>query len=72
MCRLKKFTDPESSKFKSEKRIKDHSVRSDGPKENQQFDQNKVEMCKNAYELIKNSIEWRVKCSMKKLILKEE
>ena len=57
MCRLKKFTDPESSKFKNDINIKEHKVEKDSDMEEQQIANRKVPSDKSkANELIKNSI----------------
>ena len=75
VCRLKKFTDPESSKFKNEKSIKEHTVDENDTNdtENLQLKKSEVQIGKNrANELIKNSIEHRVTRSMRKLTSKEE
>ena len=52
--------------------MKEHTVNSDGEKNNQKIDQSEVAKCKKVNELIKNSIERRVTCSKKKFISKEE
>jgi hypothetical protein len=73
VCRLKKFTDPENSKFKNDKNIKEHTVEADDDMEERQIANKEVQSDKSrANELIKNSIERRVTRSMKKLISKEE
>ena len=72
VCRLKKFTNPENSKFYCDKNIKKHMVESDGDIESKQNTKGEViNRSKKANELIKNSIECRVTLSMK-LISKEE
>ena len=74
VCRLKKFADPEYSKFKNEESIKKHTVET-SDKSDTQNSQNESEVQikkSNANELIKNSIERRVTRSMRKLISKEE
>ena len=72
VCRLKKFTNPESSKFHCDKSIKKHTVESDGEIESKQIAKGEVtNKSKKANELIKDSIERRITRSMK-LISREE
>ena len=74
VCRLKKFINPENSKFKNENCINKHTVEhSDTDTENSSENANSEVQIKHkkANELIKNSIERRVTRSMKKLISKE-
>ena len=75
VCRLKKFIDPQNSKFKNEECIKKHSVDHNDTgnnSENAKSDSEVPIKKHTANELIKNSIERRVTRSMKKLISKEE
>ena len=72
VCRLKRFTDPENSKFKNDRNIRKHTVEDKSDTEKQQIAKNEVQSDKHkANELIKNSIKRRVTRSMKKLISKE-
>ena len=70
VCRLKKFTDPEISKFRNEENMRKHTVCGDKENQNKVSD-SKVKDSK-ANELFKNSIERRVTRSMKKSMSKEE
>jgi hypothetical protein len=75
VCRLKKFIDPQNSKFKDEKCIRRHSVDHSDTKNSSESARTDSEVPikkHTANELIKNSIERRVTRSMKKLISKEE
>ena len=74
VCRLKRFIDPKSSKFKDDESIKRHTV---NPNEQNDTHYPQIESegpieKHRANELIKNSIERRVTRSMKRLISKEE
>ena len=72
ICRLKKFANPENSKFKNEESIRKHTVVNSDENDTEK-PQSEVKHNKHtANELIKNSIERRVTRSMKKLISKEE
>ena len=74
VCRLKKFTDPDYSKFKDGESIKQHTVETSDKSDTQNAqNESEVQIKKSkANELIKNSIERRVTRSMNKLISKEE
>jgi hypothetical protein len=76
VCRLKKFINPENSKFKDENCIKKHTVEhsdtdTENGSENAKLGSEVPIKNQTANELIKNSIERRVTRSMKKLISKE-
>ena len=71
-CRLKKFTDPENSKFKNDSYIKKHTVESGTKLDYTQIADKEAPSNRKTNELIKNAIERRVTRSMKKLISKEE
>ena len=74
VCRLKKFIDPKSSKFKDENCIKKHTVEHSDTENETGNSQIKSEVPiekQTANKLIKNSIERRVTRLMKKSISKE-
>ena len=73
VCRLKKFMNPENYKFKSVESIKKHTVGKDDENEIGQMVNKEISnKCIKTNQLIKNSIEFRVLHSMKKLISKEK
>ena len=53
MRRLKKIIDPENSKFKNDKSIKEHSLEKENDPLSENFENEKINQCKKANQLIK-------------------